>query len=93
MTYLLGDVARYSPSVPFPVEAVVVVRDAESRAVLDVLNQLVTGMDLAFSLVQIPDSDDWGTADSLRHLRGKLKVLVTMCVVSPLASPFPSAPA
>lgn len=54
-----------------------VVREAESRAVLDVLNQLVTGMDLAFSLVQIPDSDDWGTADSLRHLRGKLKVLAT----------------
>lgn len=71
-----------------------VVREAESRAVLDVLNQLVTGMDLAFSLVQIPDSDDWGTADSLRHLRGKLKVQATMCVMSPLASLLPpSAPA
>lgn len=60
-----------------------VVREAESRAVLDVLNQLVIGMEgvhLDFSLVQIPDSDDWGTADSLRHMRGKLKVRVPVCV-------------
>ena len=54
-----------------------VVRETESRAVLEVLNQLVSGaggVRLAFSLVPIPDSEDWGTADSLRHLRGKLKV-------------------
>ena len=61
---------------PF-IEAVVVVREMESRAVHDVLNQLVSnggGVRLAFSIVAIPDSEDWGTADSLRHLRGKLKV-------------------
>lgn len=53
------------------------VREMESRAVHDVLNQLVSnggGVRLAFSIVPIPDSEDWGTADSLRHLRGKLKV-------------------
>ena len=54
-------------------EAVVVVREKESGDVLEVLNQL-EGMTLQFSLVRIPDSEDWGTADSLRHLRGKLKV-------------------
>jgi translation initiation factor eIF-2B subunit gamma len=66
---------------------VVVVREAEYRVVLEVLNQLVSGaggVGLAFSLVQILDSEDWGTADSLRHLRGKLKpqhsdVLVVSC--------------
>jgi hypothetical protein len=58
---------------------VVVVREAEYRVVLEVLNQLVSGaggVGLAFSLVQILDSEDWGTADSLRHLRGKLKVCI-----------------
>ena len=66
------------PASPLP-EAVVVVREAEYRVVLEVLNQLVSGaggVGLAFSLVQILDSEDWGTADSLRHLRGKLKVCI-----------------
>lgn len=54
----------------------VVVREAESRVVSEVLNQIVSGGGLAFSLVPIPDSEDWGTADSLRHIRGKLKVRV-----------------
>ena len=48
------------------------VREAESRAVSEILNQLVSGGELAISLVTIPDSEDWGTADSLRHLRGKV---------------------
>ena len=54
-------------------EAVVVVREKESSNVLEVLNQF-EGVTLQFSLVRIPDSEDWGTADSLRLLRGKLKV-------------------
>lgn len=69
-----------------------VVRDAESRAVLDVLNQLVIGMEgvhLAFSLVQIPDGDDWGTADSLRFMRGKLKVMYVLVGVSFIFTPLP----
>ncbi|CAI8013772.1 Translation initiation factor eIF-2B subunit gamma [Geodia barretti] len=64
-------------------EAVVVVREKESSSVLEVLNQF-GGVTLQFSLVCIPDSEDWGTADSLRHIRGKLKlqhsdVLVVSC--------------
>ena len=60
-----------------PTEAVVVVRETEYRRVQEVLTQLVSaagGVRLAFSIVQIPESEDWGTADSLRSLRGKLRV-------------------
>ena len=68
-----------------------VVREAEYRAVLDVLNQLVSGaggVRLAFSPVQIPENEDWGTADSLRHLRGKLKVSVIIECILKLFSLF-----
>lgn len=60
-------------------EAVVVVREKESSSVLEVLNQF-GGVTLQFSLVCIPDSEDWGTADSLRHIRGKLKVIIVVTV-------------
>ena len=57
-------------------EAVVVVREVESRDVHDALDQLVSGggVRLSFSIVAVPDIEDWGTADSLRYVRGKLKV-------------------
>ena len=54
-----------------------VVREAEHRSVSEVLNQFISstwGVRLDFSIVQISDSDDLGTADSLRFLRNKLKV-------------------
>lgn len=57
-----------------------VVREAEYRPVLEVLNQFhsVLGVRLTFSVVQISDSEDWGTADSLRSLRSKIRV--SFCV-------------
>lgn len=60
-----------------------VVREAEYRPVLEVLNQFhsVLGVRLAFSVVQIPDSEDWGTADSLRSLRSKIRVSFCVKVV------------
>ena len=57
------------------------VREKESSNVLEVLNRF-GGMTLQFSLVCIPDSEDWGTADSLRHIRGKLKVIMFCHVLS-----------
>ena len=56
------------------------VKETESSNVLEVLNQLFGCEGFDFSLVQIPDSDDWGTADSLRHLRGKLKVALSLWI-------------
>lgn len=82
---------RLSPYTLYRSEAVVVVREAESREVSEALNQLVSGGGLAFSLVPIPDSEDWGTADSLRHLRGKLKVrMVEFVLLKKCACLFPS---
>lgn len=54
-------------------EAIVIVREREGGNILDVVNQFEG---LTLSLLRIPDSEDWGTADSLRCLkeRGKLKV-------------------
>ena len=53
-------------------EAVIVVRESEASNVLEVLN--ILGCDgFEFSPLHIPDNEDWGTADSLRQLRGKLK--------------------
>ncbi len=53
-----------------------VVRETQSRQISEVLEGFQThhGVRMKFSLVEIPDQEDWGTADSLRHLRTKVKV-------------------
>ena len=50
-----------------------VVRDSQSREISDVLAGF-RNVKIKFSMVEIPEAEDWGTADSLRHLRGKIKV-------------------
>ena len=53
-------------------EAVVVVREAEQKLVMEELDQF----SLATIVVPIPDGEDWGTADSLRFLRSKMLVSI-----------------
>ena len=52
-------------------EAFVVVRESAARAVSEVLDQLHTsgGVRMMFSVVEIPDQEDSGTADSLGAIR------------------------
>ena len=51
-------------------------RESQSRRVSEALEEFHTqyGVRMKFSLVEIPDQEDWGTADSLRALRTKIKV-------------------
>ena len=53
-----------------------VVRESFSQAVSDVLEgfRLQHGVRLNLSVVGIPDAEDWGTADSLRHIKHRIKV-------------------
>ena len=64
-----------SPPTPHS-EALVVVRESFSQAVSDVLEgfRLQHGVRLNLSVVGIPDAEDWGTADSLRHIKHRIKV-------------------
>lgn len=61
----------------FHVEALVVVRDTQHHAITEALEGLQAqhGVHLDFVLCDIPDHEDWGTADSLRHIRSKVKVV------------------
>ena len=65
-------------------EAIVVVRESAARAVSEVLDQFHTsgGVRMMFSVVEIPDQEDSGTADSLRAIRTRVKVGVqgAVCV-------------
>ncbi len=54
-------------------EALVVVRDSAAGAVSDALSNL-RGLRIKLSTVTIPETEDWGTADSLRHIRNKIHV-------------------
>ena len=60
------------------VETLVVVRDSQHHVISQALEGLQTrhGVHLNFILCDIPDQEDWGTADSLRHIRLKIKVLL-----------------
>lgn len=64
-------------------EAIVVVRESSSRQVMEVLEGFHSqqGVQLKFSLLEVPEQEDWGTADSLRALRGRVKcdLLVLSC--------------
>lgn len=40
------------------------------------------GVRMTFSLVEVPEQEDWGTADSLRTLRGRVKVHVCATMAS-----------
>lgn len=66
-------------------EALVVVRDTDHHVISEALERLQTrhAVHLNFTLCDIPDQEDWGTADSLRHIRSKVKVYHGMvyCVV------------
>ena len=57
-------------------EALVVVRDSQHHTISEALERLQVrhGVHLKFILCDIPDHEDWGTADSLRHIRTKIKV-------------------
>ncbi len=58
-------------------EALVVVRDSEASAVSEVLSSL-RELRIKLRTVTIPETEDWGTADTLRHIRSKIHVC--MCV-------------
>ena len=64
-------------------EAIVVVRESAARAVSEVLDQFHTsgGVRMMFSVVEIPDQEDSGTADSLRAIRTRVKVGVEGAVL------------
>lgn len=53
-----------------------VVRDSQRHVISEALEGLQErhGVRLNFILCDIPDHEDWGTADSLRHIRPKIKV-------------------
>ena len=55
-----------------------VVRDSQRHVISEALEGLQErhGVHLNFILCDIPDHEDWGTADSLRHIRSKIKVLL-----------------
>ena len=57
-------------------EAVVVVRESAARAVSEVLDRFHSsgGVRMRFSVAEIPDQEDWGTADSLRAIKTRVKV-------------------
>ena len=61
-------------------EALVVVRDSHQHVISEVLEGLQRrhGVHLSFVLCDIPEQEDWGTADSLRHIRSKVKVCFTL---------------
>ena len=60
----------------FTTEALVVVHDSQRHVISEALEGLQTrhGVHLKFILCDIPDQEDWGTADSLKHIRSKIKV-------------------
>ena len=57
-------------------EAIVVVRESVLQQMREVLERFQSrdGVRMKFSLFEIPDQEDWGTADSLRALRSRVKV-------------------
>lgn len=59
-----------------------VVRESSSRQVMEVLEGFHSqqGVQLKFSLLEVPEQEDWGTADSLRALRGRVKVVQLCCL-------------
>ena len=60
------------------------VRDSHHRAISEALEGLQTrgGVRLKFTLCDIPEQEDWGTADSLRHIRSKVKVHLLLRVAT-----------
>ena len=72
-------------------EALVIVRDSEHHAISEALERLQIrhAVHLKFILCDIPDQEDWGTADSLRHICSKVKVripvldLLHTCTLTP----------
>lgn len=74
-------VASYTAIFCFGIEALVVVRDSDRHVISEALEGLQTrhGVHLNFVLCDIPDQEDWGTADSLKHIRSKVKVHCCPC--------------
>ena len=68
--------AQFKLQILLSSEAIVVVRESCSQQMTEVLEgfQSQQGVRLKFSLVEVPEQEDWGTADSLRALRGRVKV-------------------
>ena len=52
------------------------VRESAARAVSEVLDRFHStgGVRMRFSVAEIPDQEDWGTADSLRAIKTRVKV-------------------
>lgn len=68
-------------------------RDVHRRLISDALEGLQAqhGVRMKFTLCDIPDQEDWGTADSLRHIRSKIKVCIIIdvcydCMGNPIMS-------
>ena len=55
-------------------EATVVVSESSSQQINEALSELCTANSSKISLQfeEIPDNEDWGTADTLRHLKVKV---------------------
>ena len=65
------------------VEATVVVRANDAKAVSSVLESLSIGtVKLRFTICEVANDYELGTADALRTLRGRIKVSVTHHLVS-----------
>ena len=53
-------------------EAIVVVLSSEKDAVRNALSDY--NLKIKLDLVSIPENEDWGTADTLRHIKDRIKV-------------------
>ena len=69
-----------------------VVRDSQHRDVSECLDRLRNhyGVGLNLSLCDIPEQEEWGTADSLRHIRSKVKVSIPyLSLATGIVDPLP----
>ena len=69
-----------TPSASDDIEVTVIVRSSDAKAISSVLESLQSpegeGEGMKFAVCEVPDSEDIGSADALRTLRGRVKVRV-----------------
>jgi NDP-sugar pyrophosphorylase family protein len=65
----------------FLAEVIVVVLESEEALISDAVHKCFE-TDIKIDVVPIPDNSAMGTADSLRHIKDKIKVKVMLLVVA-----------
>lgn len=69
-----------------PLDVIIVVSDIEEEVIYKALNELK--LEINYNLVSIPYSRDFGTADSLRLIKDKVKVCKSIIVIIDSTNPF-----